>query len=190
MKKLIAIALCAVMCLSLISCLTGEADEEGKSETAGEYNGKQTIAYEGAKVTDSIDKYISDNSYLASYSYENDLLGECTVSYKTYAAIISTSDEWSETVSKAGLEYSNDFFGESSLIVIEVKGSSSTDIEGLLHIVAEDSLIIPIIQINEVSGGAHTDDIVYWYVTAEVAKADIEGYELGELEVEWNIVEE
>ncbi|MCD7776454.1 MAG: hypothetical protein LUH54_03670 [Firmicutes bacterium] len=215
MKRIFAFIICAVMCFSIFSCAdgadggtvntaadssadtdsvstdgaeSGESTAEDAAETDEEevtaedaYSEYEAVKYDGMVITHNNTESIANGNYTVSKSDGGEF------SQKTYTTIISSCEEWSEISSSVGLEYEESFFDESSLVVVEVYGASSTDIEGMTHIVIKDSSIVPVVQINEVRGGTSTADEVYWYVTAEVSKADIEGYELGELEVEWNI---
>ncbi len=182
MKKLIAIALCAVICLSLISCADGIGSDTDASSIA---NDTSSVAYKITEITYCVTGGIADDDeYILSKSDDG------VYYHRTYCTVISTYEEWSLVSSNVGLEYDEDFFDESSLIVVEVVGASTTDIEGMTDVKVKDSALIPVIRINKIIDSNETTDIVCWYVTAEVAKADIEGYELGELEVEWNIREE
>ncbi len=163
-----------------------ETDEKAETTTSEEVFGKdyseyEAVKYDGMVITHNNTESIANGNYATSKSDGGEF------SQQTYTTIISSYEEWSEISSSVGLEYEESFFDESSLVVVEVYGASSTDIEGMTHIVIKDSSIVPVVQINKVRGGTSTADEVYWYVTAEVSKADIEGYGLGGLEVEWSI---
>ncbi|MCD7943805.1 MAG: hypothetical protein LUH43_02745 [Clostridia bacterium] len=175
MKNHIFSIFCILICVLAVSCADGiDSDTDASS-----------IAYKNANITYSIEGQIADDDeYILSKSDDGEYY------HRTYCTVISSYEEWSLVSSNVGLEYDEDFFDKSSLIVVEVVGASTTDIEGMTDVKVKDPVIIPVIRINKIIDSNETTDIVCWYVTAEVAKADIEGYELGELEVEWNITEE
>ncbi len=194
MKKIIALALCAVMCFSLFSCVTGEADEEGKSVTAGEYDGNPTIAFQDSRETLSTTACAIDNETTcinSQYGY----------SYYVYSQIFTSYDEWKEVADKIGLtSYGRSFFEENALVVVEaINGwwSNSWECNGVMYktleleaIAVVDGSICPVLKITHRNPPrASTAAMCEWFMTAEVAKADIEGYELGEVTVEWNIIE-
>ncbi|MCD7831533.1 MAG: hypothetical protein LUI01_04630 [Firmicutes bacterium] len=193
MKKLIAIALCAVMCLSLFSCVTGEAGEEGKSVTAGEYDGNPTIAFQNSRETLSPITCTIDNKTTcinSQYGY----------SYYVYSQIFTSYDEWKEVADKIGLtSYDRSFFEENALVVVEaINGwySNTWECNGVTYktleleaIAVVDGSICPILKITHSDPSRiSTSAMCEWFMTAEVAKADIEGYELGEVTLEWSII--
>ncbi|MCD8055638.1 MAG: hypothetical protein LUE25_02830 [Clostridiales bacterium] len=193
MKKLIAIALCAVMCLSLFSCVTGEAGEEGKSVTAGEYDGNPTIAFQNSRETLSPTTCAIDNGILYMNSYDG-------YNYFIYSQIFTSYDEWKEVAYKIGLtSYDRSFFEENALVVVEADNgwhSNTWECNGATYktleleaIAVVDGSICPILKITHRDPPIiSTSAICEWFMTAEVAKADIEGYELGEVTVELNII--
>ncbi len=201
MKKLILMLICLMLCICVISCADNDTDGtlNGEADTVSDTSSDtETEATEDEMTEDSYAEYESINFENASVRNSNEdgtaLFDESyTVNYDSYSvtahlSIIESSEKWEEISSYVSLDYNEDFFEEKSLLIIEIPGASSTNTDGLTHIVIKDSKLTPVILMNV--GGDSTTDIVYWYVTAEVAKADIEGYELGELEVEWNITEE
>ncbi|MCD8056550.1 MAG: hypothetical protein LUE25_07600 [Clostridiales bacterium] len=182
MKNHIFSIFCILICVLAVSCADGIGSDTDASSIA---NDTSSVAYKNANITHSIEGQIADDDeYILSKSDDGEYY------HRTYCTVISSSEEWSLVSSNVGLEYDEDFFDESSLIVVEVVGASTTDIEGMTDVKVKDSALIPVIRINKIIDSNETTDIVCWYVTAEVAKADIEGYELGALEVEWNIREE
>ncbi|MCD7776817.1 MAG: hypothetical protein LUH54_05560 [Firmicutes bacterium] len=128
------------------------------------------------------------NRCVATCSFE-DSSGDTKIYYPTNYDVITTGEEWSEISENVGLKYKSSFFDENALVVVQIQGCGTTSIEGMLCLVAEESTLTPVIQINYVKDSAQSEDLVYWYVITEVSKADIEDCELGELEVEWNIIE-
>ncbi|MCD7712041.1 MAG: hypothetical protein LUJ25_04885 [Firmicutes bacterium] len=182
MKKLMLILICLTLCILAVSCADTSSIAHDTSSVAHDTS---SVAYKITEITYCVTGGIADDDeYILSKSDDGEYY------HRTYCTVISSYEEWSLVSSNVGLEYDEDFFDESSLIVVEVVGASTTDIEGMTDVKVKDSALIPVIRINKIIDSDETTDIVCWYVTAEVAKADIEGYELGELEVEWNIIEE
>ncbi len=189
MKKLILVLVCVVLCVCVVSCADSADEESGKSAPAGEYDGRATIAYENALVCEGGgNKSIDENRYVTTCTFESSF-GSQTVSYTTNYDVITTSEEWSEICAIVWLSYKSCFFEENALVVVQIQGAHTTKVEGMLCLVTENSVLTPVIQVNYVKESGQTADVKYWYVTAEVSKADIEGYGLGELEVVWNITE-
>ncbi|MCD7747416.1 MAG: hypothetical protein LUI61_03670 [Firmicutes bacterium] len=145
-----------------------EADTTESETTEDAYAGYDAVEYVDAGVTKNLSDGISGD-----WSYGS-----------TYAALISSAEEWEAVSSTIGLTYDDEFFDENALIIVEYNGSGSADISGMTHLVIIDSKLVPVIGQTVLIDGDETTDIVYWFVVAEVALSDIEGYVLGGAEVE------
>lgn len=117
----------------------------------------ESLAYENAVIYDS---------YMTRHWLDEDLV------------IIHSNDELTALHLELDLGYSDDFFTENALALVQFTYSSGEELLELTGIVVKDGKLCPVLMIE--SQELLSEDFVYALISAEVKKADVQDYEAGE----------
>lgn len=139
MKKLFALLLAAVLCLSLAACGDGKvetnADNSQEQNTENTPNESEQVETEPQEQTieitlDNWQEYFEIKDYLGVI-YDTNAFDEVTDSVLTFYTILESKEEYSDYVADVAVEYSMDFYGSD--IVYNLDDFSFELIDSVSH---------------------------------------------------------